>query len=158
MLQNAAEELLSYSTIPTKVTWTTQRLGYICCEEEQFSFPVPSFLGSYLFGFLYHRRMRISCRFSPLRMWLEEATPRGASTSSKRGHAEFHSGFETSLALFQRCWWSSCIGGWPPSSRRTLTMKDIYSLSISRSLFSRITNIAQCLHISFTPKWHICYQ
>lgn len=66
MLPTVGEDLLSYRAIPNKVTQTTRKLGGICHEEEQFPFPVPSFLGFYLLVFLYPRQVRIGCRLFPL--------------------------------------------------------------------------------------------
>lgn len=66
MIQTVGEDLLSYRAHPHKVTQTTRKLRAICYEEEQFPFPAPSFLGSYLLGFLYPRQTRIGCRLFPL--------------------------------------------------------------------------------------------
>lgn len=156
MLQTVGEDLLSYRANPTKVTQTTQKLGAICCEEEQFPFPAPSFLGSYLLGFLYPRQTRIGCRLFPLR--------------SVAGIGNYQRCFLVSRGRGQ-CWVSSWLWGPAlpcsegsgglhgprrvgPFSRMRLGLKNMYSLSISRTCSLKPLTL-HSLHIYFIPKHQI---
>nr|KAF6282409.1 hypothetical protein mMyoMyo1_010054 [Myotis myotis] len=156
MLQTVGEDLLSYRAIPTKVTQTTRKLRDICYEEEQFPFPAPSFLGSYLLGFLYPRQTRIGCRLFPLGSVAGVGTTRGASwCPEEEGSAEFLCDSEAQPCPVQKVLVAFMAqGGWAPSSRMRPGLKNMYCLSISRTCPVEPLTL-HSLHIYFIPKHQI---
>lgn len=109
-----------------------------------------SFLGSYLLGFLYPTQMNVYYRnFLPSVMWV---TTRGAAWYPvEENSAGFHSDSEIQLCCIRKVQVIFLAKReWTPSSRTSLGVKKMYSLSISSTVFSRIIHSPQPPHLFYS--------